>query len=273
MNQLKIIDAHAHIHGEEYNNDRNEVLLRMNESGVGCITVGTSLNDSKSAVELASNNDNIWATIGIHPNDTEEIFNEKDFEELVKNPKVVAIGECGLDYYRIKTNDAGFNIEVEKKRQKENFLKQLLFAIKHNKPLMIHCRPSDKTNDAHEDMLDILNSYITSHNSPLRGNIHFFTGSKEIAERYFDLGFTVSIPGVVTFARDVAKVVKELPIDKILVETDCPYATPVPFRGKRNEPIYVLETARKIGELKEISLEEVTSKTLINTIKTFTLHL
>lgn len=272
MNHLLVIDAHGHIHGEEYDLDREDVISRMRESRVGCITVGTSLEDSKRAVELASNNENIWATIGIHPNDTEEIFDEKDFEELVKNPKVVAIGECGLDYYRFKVDEVGFNIENEKKRQKENFLKQLEFAVKYDKPLMIHCRPSDKTNDAHEDMLSILNSYFLTHNSKLRGNIHFFTGSKDIAEKYFELGFTVSIPGVVTFARDVAKVVKELPIEKILIETDCPYATPVPHRGKRNEPIYVLETGRKIGELKEVSLEEVTSKTLQNTINTFTLH-
>lgn len=272
MNQIRIIDAHAHIHGEEYDLDREDVISRMKENDVGCITVGTSLEDSKRAVEMAKKNENVWVTIGIHPNDTKEVFDEKDFEELVKNPKVVGIGECGLDYYRFKLDEVGFNIENEKKRQKENFLKQLDFAIKFSKPLMIHCRPSDKTNDAHEDMLSILESKFLNHESRLRGNIHFFTGTKEIAEKYFDLGFTVSIPGVVTFARDVAKTVKELPIDKILVETDCPYATPVPNRGKRNEPAFVIETARKIGELKEVSLEEVTSKTLQNTINTFTLH-
>lgn len=271
MNPLKIIDAHAHIHGEEYDNDRNEVLSRMSENGVGCITVGTSLIDSKMAVELASKNDNVWASIGIHPNNINETFNEKYFEDLVINPKVVAIGECGLDYYRFKVHDSGFKVDDEKERQKENFIRQVDFAIKHNKPVMIHCRSTEGSNDAHEDMLSILESKILSYELRLRGNIHFFTGSKEIAEKYFDLGFTVSIPGVVTFARDVAKTVKELPLEKILVETDCPYATPVPFRGKRNEPIYVLETARKIAELTSKDIDNIYAQTLQNTKRLFSL--
>jgi TatD DNase family protein len=267
---IRAIDAHSHIHGKEFDADRVDVLARMKESGVGAITVGCSLEDSKKAVALAEGNDNVWATIGIHPTDTEEIFNESDFVDLVNNEKVVAIGECGLDYFRIKNNESGI-VNSEKERQKDNFKRQVEFALKHNKPLMIHCRPSTNSIDAHDDMLAILNSLFIIHNSKLRGNIHFFTGTLDVAQKYFDLGFTVSIPGVVTFAKEVSEVVEKLPIEKILIETDCPYATPVPNRGKRNEPVYLLETAKYIAKLKDSDLEVILSKTIQNTKQIFTI--
>ncbi|MEK7567848.1 MAG: TatD family hydrolase [Patescibacteria group bacterium] len=268
---MKYIDAHAHIHGKDFDIDRDDVIARMKEKELGCITVGTSLEDSKKAVNLAQNNDNIWATIGVHPTDTKDIFEENDFEELVKNEKVVAIGECGLDYYRgVKSGELGVTSE-EKKRQKENFIRQIEFALKYDKPLMVHCRPSNnRGNDAHDDMISILNSYLVTHNSAtLRGVIHFFTGTREIAEKYFSLGFSVSIPGVVTFSNEVEEMVRALPIEKILAETDCPYATPVPFRGKRNEPIYVMETIKKIAEIKGFSLNELEKQLVSNVKKTF----
>lgn len=265
---ISVIDAHSHIHGKEFDIDRLDVLARMKESGVGAITVGCSLLDSKKAVALAEGSDNIWATIGIHPTDTNELFDESNFEDLVKSPKVVAIGECGLDYYRIKNSELVI-VNNEKERQKENFKRQVEFALKHNKSLMIHCRPSLNSIDAHEDMISILNSYFLTHNSKLRGNIHFFTGTLDIAQKYFDLGFTVSIPGVVTFAKEVSEMVAELPLEKILIETDCPYATPVPNRGKRNEPVFVIETAKYIAELNGLKSEEVLSKTIQNTKQIF----
>ncbi len=268
---LKYIDAHAHIHSKEFDIDRGEVIMRMKESEMGCITVGTSLEDSKKAVELAENQENVWATIGVHPTDTDETYNDVEFEELVKNKKVVAIGECGLDYFRVK--GVGDRVEEEKERQKGNFIRQIEFALKHEKSLMIHCRPSLGTNDAHEVMIEILSSYFpkpsTLDPEPFFGNIHFFTGTKEIAERYFNLGFSVSISGVVTFAEDVAEVVKNLPTERILAETDCPYAAPVPHRGKRNEPIYVVDTMRKIAELKDLQFEKLAEQLLENTKSAF----
>lgn len=260
---MKYIDAHGHIHSKEFYIDREEVIARMKKSEVGCITVGTSLQDSIKAVALAEKHENIWATIGVHPTDTDEIFDEKEFEDLVKNPKVVAIGECGLDYFHEKD-------EAKREIQKGNFKKQVKFSLKHDKPLMIHCRPSIDSEDAHLDMLGILTDEKSKDNK-LKGNIHFFTGSGKVAEKYFTLGFSVSIPGVVTFARDVAKVVKGLPIERVLAETDCPYATPVPNRGKRNEPIFVVDTIRKIAELKGVELEKIEKQLLNNTRSAFRL--
>ena len=138
---------------------------------------------------------------------------------------------------------------------------------------MIHCRPSENGgSDAHDEMINILSSYkLEARSQKLVGNIHFFTGTKEIAEKYFELGFSVSIPGVVTFSNEVAKVVKELPIERILAETDCPYAAPTPHRGKRNEPIFVIYTIRKIAELKQLPLEDVRECFLNNAKASFSL--
>lgn len=270
---LYYIDVHSHIHFKQYDADREEVIARMREAGVGAITVGTDLESSKKAVALAERHGGIWATVGIHPTDTEEIFDEKNYKELVQSKRVVAIGECGLDYYRLTTDDP--QLTTKKEKQRENFVRQLEFALKYDKPLMIHCRPSEESTDAHEDMIEILSSYssLSTINYKLsiapRGNIHFFTATEKIATQYFELGFTVSIPGVVTFAPEVAEVVKKLPLDKILSETDCPYAAPVPYRGKRNEPAYVIEVVKKIAELHKKPLEKVKGQILSNIQKVF----
>ncbi|MDO8492774.1 MAG: TatD family hydrolase [bacterium] len=273
MAKMKFFDAHSHLHGKEYDTDREEVIARMKEVGVITITVGTDLESSKKAVELAERHEGIYATTGVHPTDTKEIFDEKNYEELARSKKMVAVGECGLDYYRLTTDN--LQLTMEKERQIENFKKQVEFALKVDKPLMIHCRPSQGTNDAHEDMLSILSSYssLSTINYKLstapRGNIHFFTGTTEVAQKYFDLGFTVSLSGVITFAKELETMVRDLPLDKILSETDCPFASPIPFRGKRNEPSYVVETVKKIAEIKGISSEEVAATIMNNTKKLF----
>lgn len=266
---LKFIDVHSHIHIKEYDADREEVIARMNEAGVSTITVGTDLESSRQAVELAEKHDNIWATIGVHPTDTEELFNEKDYENLVQSKKVVAIGECGLDYYRLNTNNQ--ELSSHKERQRENFKKQIEFALKIDKPLMIHCRPSNKTMDAHEEMIEILTRNQRLTINKLRGNIHFFTGTSEIAQKYFNLGFTVSLSGVVTFANELEEMVKSLPLENILSETDCPYATPVPLRGKRNEPAYVVETVKYLAKLHNIKTEELADTLYQNARRTFSI--
>lgn len=263
---FNFFDTHSHIHEKEYDSDREEVLSRMRELKVGTITVGTHLESSKKAVELAQENENVWATIGLHPTDTKDDFNHSQYKDLALNKKVVAVGECGLDYFRLKDNR-----EEEKNRQRENFLKQLEFAVSINKPLMIHCRPSGKTMDAHEEMVSILSDKKREHNEALRGAIHFFTGTKEIAKKYFDLGFLVSFPGVITFTDEYDEVVKNSDISMILSETDSPYASPTPYRGKRNEPVYVVETVRKIALIKGISLEKAGSILSKNVSKLFSL--
>ena len=220
---LKYFDAHSHVSFKDYDKDRDEVLSRMQEAQVGTITIGVDVESSKNAVAFANLHDNIWATIGHHPMDNvKEQFDEVDYKEIIKHPKVVGIGECGLDYFRIKDD-----VEKEKKRQKEDFLKQIEFAIENDKPLMLHCRPSKGTVDAYEDALDMLNSKKKTHGDNLRGNFHFFVGSVDVARRAYELGFTTSFPGVITFASDYDDVVKFAPIDMILSETDSPFAAPI----------------------------------------------
>ena len=265
---FKYFDIHSHIHGKEYDLDRKDVLARMREAGVGTITVGTYLESSKQAVALSESKPDVWSAVGLHPTDTKENFDYKSFKELALHPRVVAIGECGLDYFRLE-NDEQKQTE-EKERQKKIFLEQVELSIEVDKPLMIHCRPSGKTMDAHEDMIKIL----TTHNSQLttkklRGNIHFFTGTIDIAKKYFELGFTISFPGVITFASEYDELLLACPTDMIMSETDSPYASPVPYRGKRNEPVYVIETVRKMGAILGKNEEAVAKAAVQNTGRVF----
>jgi TatD DNase family protein len=265
---IRYFDVHSHIHDKDYDVDRKEVLARMKEKGVGAFTVGTHLESSRKAVALAEEHDFLWATIGLHPTDTKASFNPSDYEKLGKHEKVVAIGECGLDYFRLKGGAAD-----EKERQRENFLKQIEFAVFLGKPLMIHCRPKMGTMDAHEEMLSILSEKKKKYGEKLWGNIHFFTGTPEIANQYFAIGFSVSFSGVITFASEYDSLVRGCPFDMILSETDAPYASPVPFRGKRNEPVFVIETVRKIAKLKGESEERVGSRVVQNAKRIFNLPL
>lgn len=265
---LKYFDAHSHIHGKEYDADREEVISRMKDKGVGTFAIGTHLESSKEAVKIAEKYENIWATIGLHPTDTKDSFKPEEYGELVQNPKVVGIGECGFDYFRFKGDEA-----LEKARQREDFEKQLEFAVRFDKPLMIHCRPSGKTMDAHEDMIALLSQKKEKYAGTLRGNIHFFTGTLPIAKRYFDLGFSVSFSGVITFAPEYDVLVRECDLDHILSETDAPYASPLPFRGKRNEPVFVIETVTHIARLKGESEEVVSANILQNIERIFKISL
>ncbi len=233
-------DIHCHIDDEKYDADREEVIKRLKESNTWATTIGTDLKSSTRAVEIAEQNEGVFACVGIHPRDrTDEEFDEKSFEILVKSSKTVAVGECGLDYFRFEGD-----LLSEKKRQKDLFEKQINFAITHNKPLMLHCR------DAYGDSLDILEVYARDFGDRLRGNAHFFAGSLDIARRLFEIGFSISFTGVVTFARDYDEIVRFAPRDKILSETDAPYVAPVPFRGKRNEPAYVSYVADVLSEIR-----------------------
>jgi TatD DNase family protein len=256
--EIKYIDIHSHLGFEDYGQDLKEVIKRMEESGVATITVGTDLESSREAVRIANENENIYACIGAHPEDKKDfVFKEEDFTELVRNTKVVAIGECGLDYFRM-TGDT----EVEENRQKNEFIKQIEFSIKYNKPLMLHVR------EAYEDAYDILKKY----EGKARGNFHFFTGNLEWAKRFVDLGFTLSFTGVITFARQYNDIIKNMPLDKVHAETDSPYVAPIPYRGKRNEPVYVIEVVKKIAEIRGEDFEKVRIQLLENTERVFGLN-
>ena len=254
--KLKYIDIHSHLQFPQFDSDREEVIARMKKNGVGAIVVGTDFESSKKAVELAEQHENLWASVGMHPNDnTEEIFNFDAYKKLTENSKVVAIGECGLDYFRNE------NSEEEKKRQKEIFELHIKLAVRSNLPLMLHVR------DAYEDILEILIQNKKRYGDKLRGNVHFFAGDLEIAKRLFAMDFSVSFTGVVTFTSDYDEVIKSAPIDMVMTETDSPYVAPKPYRGKRNEPTYVKEVAHKIAEIRGENINEL-QKRFIDNFKT-----
>lgn len=233
------------------------------------ICVGTDLETSRQGIELAQKHENIWASVGLHPNDIEEVSSLQFmvYSELIEKNKVIAVGEIGLDYYRTP--------ELEKQeRQKEVFKQFLDLAVQHNKPVVLHARDAGKgsTGKVHSDMLEILisvNRKLKTVNSPLRGVAHSFTGSSEDAKKYIELGFYLGFNGIITFARQYDDIVRETPLEKILLETDAPFLTPEPYRGKRNEPAYVIEVAKKIAELKNESLEKVIEQTTQNCKKLF----
>jgi len=263
-NRPKDIDVHSHVSFPEYDHDRGAVLDRMRYQNIKTITVGVDLESSLRAVEIANQHDGMYASVGLHPADNKkESFNVEDYAELVNNIEVVAIGECGLDYYRIKDND-----KEEKKRQEKEFRAQIEFALLHDLPLMLHMRPQKGTMDAYERGLEILKEYKDTGDS-LRGNVHFFVGDKRIAKEYVALGFTLSFTGVITFASDFDAVIKETPIEMILTETDSPYATPVPNRGKRNEPVYVSAVVSRIAELKGMTKDEAAPILVENAYRVF----
>jgi TatD DNase family protein len=253
-------DAHSHINDPRFDSDITEVLSRMKDASIWSLVVGTEKNLSERAVKLAKENDGLFACVGLHPtDDREEKFDDTFYRTLASEPKTLAIGECGLDYFRLKEEDR----KQEEIRQKGVFENQLELAVSLNKPLMIHCR------NAHPDMLDILASKKREHGEKLRGNIHFFSEGPEVAKKYFDLDFTISFTGVITFARDYDETVRYAPLDLILSETDCPYVTPAPYRGKRNEPFYVTEVVKKIAEIRGQDFETVRAGLVKNAFRVF----
>lgn len=256
---LKYFDCHSHLHSSEYDSDRDQVIVRMYEQSIATITIGTGIEDSKKAVALAEKHENVFACIGVHPvDDVSAHFDEDIMSELVSNPKVVAIGECGLDYFRLE----GESLE-EKQRQKQLFEQQIQFALKHEKALMLHCR------SAYDDVLNILESYKKVYGEKLRGNAHFFAGDWEQALRFVALGFTISFTGVVTFARNYDEIIKDTPISMILSETDSPFVAPQPYRGKRNEPTYVVEVVRKLAQIRNENVDSVALNMINNASRVF----
>jgi len=252
------IDTHAHLNFKDFQTDRPQVIARAKAANVkGIINVGSNFKTSKEAIEIAQKNDGIYAAVGLHPiHVKEEEFNEENFLKLAREKKVVAIGETGLDYYYDKSSA---------KKQEELFTKHLQIAIKLAKSVILHSR------DAGQDILTILMTQ-----SPLpRGVMHCFQENWDFAKVILDMGFYISFTGLITFAKNYStfEVIKEMPMDRILIETDCPYLTPEPYRDRRNEPAYVVEVAKKIAEIKKIPLEKVAEETSKNATDLFNLDL
>lgn len=244
MADYKYIDVHAHVNFPEFDSDREAVILEAKEKGIIIVNVGTDLETSRQVVALAEKYSNCYAIVGLHPTHTDEDFNYEEFKKLSLNNRVVGIGECGLDYFREP---------YSKEKQEKAFREQIRLAIECQKPLMIHARNS------YSEILTILDENLSNGGVELRGNVHFFAGSEEEAKRFLEIGFTLSFTGVITFSKQnddlYEKLIKMVPIDQILSETDCPFVAPVPFRGKRNSPINIPIIVDKMAQIKGVSLD------------------
>ncbi len=280
----KYIDIHSHTNFKAFDEDREATIRRALDNDTWVINVGTQIDTSRKAVEMANQYDEgVYAIIGLHPihtgasyHDTKELgeegkaftsrgehFDKDAYRELLKDPKVVGIGECGLDYYRCTEETIA--------KQKEAFIEQIELANEFNKPLMLHIRNGSIDSpqaipgrNAYADVLIILKEY-----AKVKGDVHFFAGTLADAKAFNDFGFTLSFTGVITFTHDYDEVVRATPLDMIMSETDSPYITPTPYRGKRNEPLYVEEVVKKIAEIKGLPLEEVSKALVSNARRVF----
>ena len=254
-----LIDTHAHLDFPELAPDLASVLERAATASVfEIITIGIDIPSSEAAVRIAQSHSRIYATVGIHPHGAKDLEKETlmALRDLARRERVVAIGEIGLDYYRDRQ---------PRPAQRQCLRQQLELACEESLPVVFHIR------DAYDDFLEIIKDYA----SALRGAVmHCYSGNWEVALRCLDLGFYLSIPGTVTFAKAEVQqdVVRRAPLDRLLLETDAPFLAPVPYRGKDNEPSYLLHTAKKVAELRGCSLEEVAVQTTANARKVFRLE-
>lgn len=323
-----LIDTHAHINLHAFKDDADEVMQRSLSAGVSVVNVGTEYNTSKQAVGMLEQySQYVYAAVGLHPSHTydnpyldenesasatgREEFDYEAYKQLALHSKVVGIGECGLDYYRLPESDPNLQMnpnlrtdhESIKQLQKEAFLQQIKLAQELGKALIIHCRPSKGSNDAYDDVLEILSGVLSSprtrgsstaseavqqgmgheadmdsrlhgNDKPMRFEVHSFTGSLEIAQKFINLGGYVGLNGIVTFDKtgNMETVVKGVPLERIVLETDSPYLAPAPHRGKRNEPVYIAEVAKKIAEWKQCTVEAVGLQTSENAKRLFKLE-
>ncbi|MSU75650.1 MAG: TatD family deoxyribonuclease [Candidatus Magasanikbacteria bacterium] len=308
-----MIDTHAHVHFNAYKADMDEVIKRSLNKGVIMNLVGTQSDTSQRGIEVAEKYDGVYASIGLHPEhlfskhvdeeetsfqSREESFDYEYYKKLAQHPKVIGIGECGMDFYRIPE---GMTKEQMLPRQKEVFLQHIKLAQEMDLPMVIHCR------EAHSELIEVLTRVNGERDlslpSPLPrrggdgdsfspqqrrereersrvlGTIHCYTSNWQNAQKYLSMGFYIGFTGVITFPPlkanpqaqfELLEVVRQMPLDRILLETDCPYLSPVPYRGKRGEPWMVEATAQKIAELRGMSLEEVMLATTENAKRLFT---
>jgi len=255
-----LTDTHTHLDFPEFDGDRERVIEQALAAGVRAIVnVGTDLDSSRAAVALAGAHPQIYAAVGVHPHDAKTMTVEilEELRTLAKHPKVVAIGEIGLDFYRDLS---------PREKQRQVFEQQLALASETGKPVIIHDR------EAHKEVMAILRRWAEGCQQPV-GVLHCFSGDLAMAQEAIKLGFYISIAGPVTFpnARRLRELVRQLPLEKLLVETDCPYLTPHPHRGKRNEPAYVKLVAQEVTHIKGLTLEEVARVTSDNARALFAL--
>lgn len=260
-----LIDSHCHLNSEEFKNNYSEIIADCLKQGIGLVNIGADYKSSKLAVEIANEyvDKPIYSSIGMHPESLNEKFDEQKFAELINN-KVMALGEIGLEYFFEN------NLEL-KEKQKQLFMEQLNFAQKNNLPIILHARGSkNNPDDAYEDVLEIVSSvqYQSVKEKKITGVVHCFSASREISQKFLDLGFYIGLTGLITFKNktvdSLRETVKIIPLEKILVETDAPYMTPEPHRGEQNMPQYVEFVARKLAEIKDISYQEVCKITTEN---------
>ena len=251
-----MIDSHCHLDHEQLNSDLSNVIKRSKDVGIEkLLTISTSFESFKKIKDIITEDEIIFGTIGMHPHETDN--NEISVDEIVKNfdenPKIIGIGETGLDFY--------YN-NSDKEKQIKSFKKHIEASIKTNSPLIIHSR------NAEDETFEILNQY---HDKKLKILMHCFTGSKNFAERLLKLNAFFSASGIITFKNslDLQETFKFLPLDKILIETDSPYLAPVPNRGKKNEPSFLSFTAQKLADIKELTKQEITKITTTNFNKLF----
>ncbi len=279
-----MIDTHAHAHFNAYKLDSDEVIQRSLDKGTIINLVGTQSDTSRRAVEVARTyQTGVYASVGLHPEhlfskhvdeeetsfqSREEHFDYEYYKKLAKDPTVIGIGECGLDLYRIPE---GLTPGDMLPRQIEVFTEHIKLAQELSLPMVIHCR------EAHEHLLQILQS--TSYRLPAFGTIHCYTSNWENAQKYLTMGLYIGFTGVITFPPlkvnpqaqiELLEVVEKMPLDRMLLETDCPYLSPIPYRGKRGEPWMIEATAAKIAEIRNMSLEEVLAVTTANAKRLFT---
>ncbi len=275
------IDTHAHVNFNAFKKDAPEVISRALAENTWMILIGTNHKTSRQALDYANRYEQgVYASVGLHPIHLSKVLAEEEnfkfkargeefnldaYDKLARFEKVVAIGEIGLDHYHI---DRTGDVDAAKKQQKEVFIKQLRLARTLDKPVIIHCR------DAHDDMVAVIskfrkeNKQLFGENKPW-GVVHCFTGDEDLAWKYFGLDLLISFTGVITFSNEWDDFIRKLSLDKFMIETDCPYMAPEPYRGKRNEPMHVKYIAEKIAEVKNLSLEKVADITTKNARKFF----
>ncbi len=269
---FEYFDIHSHIYFPDFDKDREAEIKKIQKAGIGTITIGTGFDTSKEAVEIAKKNKGFYACVGQHPSDlvSDSVFDDR-LEKLADEKEVVAVGECGLDYFRFSPEQAGGSTMDEIKMiQKTIFQYHIDLAITKNLPLMLHIRASKGTQDAYIDALEILEHHSKISGDKLWGNAHFFAGDMDVLKRFLNIGFTVSFTGVVTFTKDYDEYVKYIPQDMILSETDSPFVAPVPHRGKRNSPLFVPEVVKRLAEIRGEDLETLKKALISNTLRVFT---
>lgn len=276
-----LIDTHAHVNFSAFKDDADEVIRRALAADTWMILVGSETKTSKRALEYANKYEKgVYAAVGLHPMHTHaqkasgddydfttrgEDFSYDVYEKLAQFKKVVAVGEIGLDYYNIDVTADVFEV---KRKQKETFKEQLKLANNLKLPAIIHCR------QAHDDMLEILKTFKKNYKNSLPkdrawGVMHCFSGDEELAWQYFGLGLNISFTGLITFSAKWDDLIRRIPNDKFMIETDCPYMTPEPFRGQRNEPALVRKVAERMAEIKNLSFERIANISTENARKLF----